>query len=163
MQPVDQTARTPMDVGLPRVRRRSDASYYHVTAQWLLTDSQMSAFDTWWRGSGRGGAVWFNLGLKITGRQGAVCVAIYWAAKSHAKATWSLADVWQTRGARMTDLTTALKEAYASAPTNVIIYHTLELYHPSFTQAIRVVRDFDPLQATLESTAPRDASHSVQV
>ena len=32
----------------------------------------------------------------------------------------------------MTDLTTALKEAYASAPTNVVIYHTLELYHPEF-------------------------------
>ena len=67
MQAVDQTARTEMDVGIPRVRRRSAASYYHVTAQWLLTDAQMSAFDTWWRGSGRSGAVWFNLGLKIRG------------------------------------------------------------------------------------------------
>jgi len=67
VQPVDQTARTPMDVGLPRVRLRSDASYYHVTAQWLLTDAQMTAFDTWWRGDGRGGAVWFNMPIKIRG------------------------------------------------------------------------------------------------
>ena len=62
----------------------------------------------------------------------------------------------------MTDLTTALREAYASAPTNVVIYHTLELFHPSFTQAIRVVRDFEPLQATLERSAPRDAHRSVR-
>ena len=55
----------------------------------------------------------------------------------------------------MTDLTTALREAYASAPTDVVIYHTLELYHPSFTQAIRVVRDFEPLQATLERERPQ--------
>lgn len=58
-------------------------------------------------------------------------------------------------------LSQALKEAYAAAPDNVVAYHTLEIYHPSFTQAIRVVRDFVDLQATLESAAPRNASQSV--
>lgn len=58
-------------------------------------------------------------------------------------------------------LSQALKEAYASAPDNVVQYHTLELYHPSFTQPIRVVRDFVDLEATLESTAPRNASQAV--
>ena len=37
----------------------------------------------------------------------------------------------------MTDatLTEALKEAYASAPSDVTILHTLELRHPSFADA----------------------------
>lgn len=55
-------------------------------------------------------------------------------------------------------LSQALKEAYAAAPNTSVAYHTLELYHPSFTTPIRVVRDFVDLSARLESTAPRDAS-----
>lgn len=51
-------------------------------------------------------------------------------------------------------LSQAIKEAYASAPANVVIYHTLELRHPAFTAPIRVVRDFEDLTATLESSAP---------
>ena len=60
-----------------------------------------------------------------------------------------------------TTLSQALKEAYAAAPGNVVAYHTLEIYHPSFTHPIRVVRDFVDLEATLESTAPRNASQAV--
>jgi hypothetical protein len=55
-------------------------------------------------------------------------------------------------------LSQALKEAYAAAPDNVVAYHTLEIYHPAFTQPIRVVRDFVDLSAKLEASAPRDAS-----
>lgn len=63
----------------------------------------------------------------------------------------------------MTDsvLSQALKEAYAAAPANVVIYHTLELRHPAFTAPIRVVRDYNDLTATLESNAPVDAGASV--
>ena len=53
-------------------------------------------------------------------------------------------------------LSQAIKEAYASAPSNVIVYHTLEFHHPSFTTPIRVVRDNADLNATLEATAPVD-------
>lgn len=60
-----------------------------------------------------------------------------------------------------TTLSQALKEAYASAPANVVIYHTLELRHPAFTTPIRVVRDFVPLVATLEATAPVDPGAAV--
>lgn len=60
-----------------------------------------------------------------------------------------------------TTLSQAIKEAYASAPANVVIYHTLELRHPAFTSPIRVVRDFEDLTATLEATAPVDASTAV--
>lgn len=58
-------------------------------------------------------------------------------------------------------LSQAIKEAYASAPANVVIYHTMELWHPAFTTPIRVVRDYADLTATLESTAPRNASEDV--
>jgi hypothetical protein len=58
-------------------------------------------------------------------------------------------------------LSLALREAYASAPANLVIYHTLELRHPAFTTPIRVVRDYVDLVATLESSAPVDPATSV--
>ena len=51
-------------------------------------------------------------------------------------------------------LSQALKEAYAAAPSDVIIYHTLELNHPAFDQPIYVVNDYDDLLAYLETAAP---------
>ena len=57
-------------------------------------------------------------------------------------------------------LSDAIKEAYASAPSDVVILHTLELRHPSFVDenganiAIRVVRDHANLTAKLEASAP---------
>lgn len=57
-------------------------------------------------------------------------------------------------------LSEAIKEAYASTPS-VVIYHTLEIWHAAFSVPIRVVRDVKNLSATLESTAPRDASTEV--
>lgn len=58
-------------------------------------------------------------------------------------------------------LSQAIKEAYASAPAGVIVYHTLELRHPAFTVPIRVVRDYQDLTATLEASAPVDAGQQV--
>lgn len=60
-----------------------------------------------------------------------------------------------------TTLSQALKEAYASAPANVMIFHTLELRHPAFTTPIRVVRDHSDLVATLEASAPVNAGQQV--
>lgn len=65
-----------------------------------------------------------------------------------------------------TSLSEAIKEAYASAPSDVIIYATLELHHSAFKDSngnpapIRVVRDYNNLDARLESTAPR---HPAQI
>lgn len=53
-------------------------------------------------------------------------------------------------------LTAAIREAYASAPASEVIYHTLELRHPSFVGPLRVVRDWNPLTARLEASAPAD-------
>lgn len=64
-------------------------------------------------------------------------------------------------------LSQALREAYASAPSDVVILHTLELRHPSFLDddgqsiAIRVVRDNQDLTARLESGAPMNAGEMV--
>lgn len=60
-----------------------------------------------------------------------------------------------------TTLSQALKEAYASAPANVVIYHTLELRHPAFSSPIRVVRDHNDLVATLEARAPVNPGQQV--
>lgn len=54
-------------------------------------------------------------------------------------------------------LSAAILEAYASAPVDQVIYHTLELWHPAFSAPIRVVRDHDPLDARIEAGAARDA------
>lgn len=65
-------------------------------------------------------------------------------------------------------LSQALQEAYASAPNDVIIFHTLEVRHPDFKDeagqsvAIRVVRDQVDLFARLEDLAPLDAGQQVR-
>ena len=52
-------------------------------------------------------------------------------------------------------LSLALREAYASAPSDVVILHTLELCHPDFKDdegqpiAVRLVRDHQDLSAKL--------------
>lgn len=58
----------------------------------------------------------------------------------------------------MTDAwTQALKEAYASAPTNVIVLPTLELRHALWASPARVVCDKIDLSALLEADAPDGA------
>jgi hypothetical protein len=58
-------------------------------------------------------------------------------------------------------LSEALAEAYASAPSDEVIYHTLELRHAAFSTPIRVVRDNADLTARLEATAPEDPGEDV--
>ena len=54
-------------------------------------------------------------------------------------------------------LSDAIKEAYASAPSDVVIINTLELRHPAFDQPIRVALSYEPVTARLEKSAPVDA------
>lgn len=49
-----------------------------------------------------------------------------------------------------TALDDAIKEAYASAPPNTVIYHTIELYH-SLTGHIYMVQQREGMTATLET------------
>jgi hypothetical protein len=48
-------------------------------------------------------------------------------------------------------LSEVLKEAFASCPADEVIYSTLELSHPSFTQSIYVVNDRVALTVPLET------------
>lgn len=60
------------------------------------------------------------------------------------------------------NLSEALKEAYASAPNDVVIINTLEIRHPAFTAPIRVVSDYAPVTAMLEYNAPADPGAFVE-
>lgn len=68
----------------------------------------------------------------------------------------------------MPNLSEAIAEAYASAPSHVVLLHTLEIRHPAFIDEqgnaapIRVVRDHADLFATLEATAPANAGQQVR-
>lgn len=68
---------------------------------------------------------------------------------------------------RGVQLSEALAEAYAVAPEDVVILHTLEFLHSAFVDddgnpsAARIVKAHDPITATLESTAPVNASEAV--
>jgi hypothetical protein len=65
-------------------------------------------------------------------------------------------------------LSEAIREAYASAPSDVVILHTLELRHPGFVDennkpmAIRIVRDHQDLTARLEPSATINGGEMVQ-
>lgn len=48
-------------------------------------------------------------------------------------------------------LAEALKEAYAAAPSNAVIYHTITLDHSTFATPLYLVRDRVDLNATLET------------
>ncbi|MDP2141267.1 MAG: DUF1833 family protein [Gammaproteobacteria bacterium] len=54
-----------------------------------------------------------------------------------------------------------LNTVRASAPAGVVIVETLEFLHDSFPSPIRLVNDFAAFDATLEATAPEDASTEV--
>jgi hypothetical protein len=64
-------------------------------------------------------------------------------------------------------LSEALAEAYAVAPTDTVILHTLEIRHPEFIDtdgtltAIRIVRDHQDIEARLEDSAPMNAGELV--
>jgi hypothetical protein len=58
-------------------------------------------------------------------------------------------------------LTAAIKEAYASCPPDVAILDTIDIWHPTWTDPIRLVRDRVALVATLESTSDLNPSTAV--
>jgi hypothetical protein len=60
-----------------------------------------------------------------------------------------------------TALSVAIKEAYAAAPADETIIHTLEFHHPVFSEPIRVVLDHVDHTCTLEADAPENALEAV--
>lgn len=69
------------------------------------------------------------------------------------------------KGVRMSE---AIAEAYASAPDDVVILHTLEMIHPDFVDSsgsptsARVVRQLRPITAQLEASAPMNPNTYVE-
>lgn len=59
-------------------------------------------------------------------------------------------------------LTQAIQEAAAIAPIGRQILRAFELYHPALPEPIRFVDDAEPISATLEADAPRDAGLEVE-
>lgn len=47
VSPVDQVIRTDMEIGAPRVRRRTRSRLDRLTVRWVLTDAQMLVFRAW--------------------------------------------------------------------------------------------------------------------
>ena len=63
------------------------------------------------------------------------------------------------RGVRITE---AYAEAAAVAPLQRAMLHCFELWHPTMAEPVRVVRNYEPLLATLEEDAPRDPDTEVE-
>jgi hypothetical protein len=63
IEPQQQTIRTDMEVGNPRVRRRTAARVDNIPVAWMMTNAQFSAFRTWFDGDGEGGAAWFTVAI----------------------------------------------------------------------------------------------------
>ena len=66
LAPVDPTLRSDMEVGMARMRRRTADRNDHVALTWMLTDTQMAAFRTWFDDASSGcsgGASWFSITL----------------------------------------------------------------------------------------------------
>jgi hypothetical protein len=63
INPVDQTARTDMEVGAARVRRRTADRIDMINVEWSFTDAQMATFRSWFDNDAHGGAAWFVLSI----------------------------------------------------------------------------------------------------
>lgn len=65
VNPTDMVARTEMEAGPARVRRRSSARVDMVPVQWSMSDAQMAIFRDWFDDPAEadGGAGWFTISL----------------------------------------------------------------------------------------------------
>lgn len=63
VRPNDQTIRTDMESGSPRVRRRTAARLDEYPLSVNLSDAQMAIFRAWWDDDASGGAAWFTISL----------------------------------------------------------------------------------------------------
>lgn len=59
--PVDPCARTQMDAGNRRVRRRFITTPTDLTLKAIFTRAQMASFETWWQNSALAGSAWVML------------------------------------------------------------------------------------------------------
>ena len=70
LSPGDQTIRTEMEIGVPRVRRRTTARNDRVSVAWSLTDAQLNTLRDWFDDDATGvagGSAWFTVDLAVGG------------------------------------------------------------------------------------------------
>ena len=68
LAPVDQTARSEMEVGAARVRRRTSSRNDLIDVSWIMSASQFATFRAWFEDSTTGisgGSSWFNMSLDV--------------------------------------------------------------------------------------------------
>lgn len=70
VSPLDQTARTEMESGAARSRRRSAARNDQVAVVWQFTDDEMATFRAWFDADeaadgAAAGAAWFDISLPV--------------------------------------------------------------------------------------------------
>lgn len=103
MAPVDACARTDMEAGAARVRRRTRARNDRVTVVWGFTDAQMAVFRAWFDDETTGiagGAAWFTVTLDI-GTGSVVSVEArfsgIWQATKPARLHWDVTATLEVR------------------------------------------------------------------
>lgn len=67
LNPIDQSIRTDMEVGMARSRRRTAVRQDKIPLSWLLTDAQMTTFRAWFDDAAQcaGGSAWFTITLPV--------------------------------------------------------------------------------------------------
>jgi hypothetical protein len=102
IQPVDPVIRTDMDVGAPRVRRRSRARNDRLQVVWQFTPAQAATFRAWYDDDtgAAGGAAWFDVQLDIAegGLQSVEArFAEMWRGELQGKNQWRISATLEVR------------------------------------------------------------------
>lgn len=92
IEPVDPVARTQMEAGPVRARRRLTVFPTHVTVTWYFTQAQLAIFETFHHATLSDGAAWFT--LPMLNGQGVTAVdarfAEMWKARLAAPGQWDV-------------------------------------------------------------------------
>lgn len=62
--PTDQTVRTDMESGTPRVRRRTTSTHSTFSVSWMMDGAELALFEGWHQHVINGGVAWFDVTLK---------------------------------------------------------------------------------------------------
>jgi hypothetical protein len=103
VQIADNVARTDMEAGPGRARRRSAARNDRVTVSWVFSAAQMDAFRDWFDDADEaaGGAAWFSATLNV-GNGSTAFDARFLAAPSAellGSGAWRVSASWELRSA----------------------------------------------------------------
>ena len=102
VQPADPVARTDMEAGSPRMRRRTAVRNDRIPVSFVLDAAQMSAFRAWFDDDSTGisgGAAWFDVSLNV-GEGVAALEARFagvWSAELLGAGIWRVSATWETR------------------------------------------------------------------